>query len=119
MTPIHEIAARVLELDAKATPGPWDYDLNHTVAVVEPDREWGESICRIFGVASNHKHDAKVIAHYRTAAPALAHAVLALHAEKAALEARLTESERLAAQLRKGRQSNWSPDLEALCAFLL
>lgn len=71
------------------TPGPWGYDLNHTIAVAPPDdEEWGVTICQIPGdkgigrghVSSEDKANARLIA----SAPSL---LAALEAAYHALDA--------------------------------
>lgn len=55
--------------NGKSTPGPWRYDLNHTVAVVDGE-EWGVTICQVPGesgigrgpVSEEDKANARLIA---------------------------------------------------------
>lgn len=63
MTDIEATIARVLELDEKATPGPWKWEPGWYAAEA-PDGE--ETFC------NNKVEDAEFIAHARTAAPELA-----------------------------------------------
>lgn len=75
MTTIPETVARVLDLDAKATPGPWedraDQDCDGYSYLQRADGEFSAD-----PVGTSYAHaDAALIAYYRTAAPALAREV--------------------------------------------
>lgn len=73
---ISDTIARVRELDAAATKGPWE----HGSAMCCPDMGWvvgprGEVCPTYEGTKRTHTldaNDAELIAYYRTAAPALA-----------------------------------------------
>lgn len=86
---LREQAERVLALDAEATPGPW----RHTDGTYEQwDLVWVDEAAERFIDASHDvpiaKHDAALIAEFRTLAPALAREVLRLQAvEEAARRA--------------------------------
>ena len=103
MTPL-ETAAEVLTLDAGATPnevlmlshvammGPWTLSPNG-LAVMD---RFGGQVCMIrrAGAADEtDRYNARLIAHYRTSAPALARAVVEMAGEIERLEAEL-EAER-------------------------
>lgn len=100
---ISDTIARVRELDAAATKGPWE----HGSAMCCPDMGWvvgprGEVCPTYEGTKRTHTldaNDAELIAYYRTAAPALATECERLRerveeAEDALLEAQ-TERDRL------------------------
>lgn len=69
-----ELIAKVLELDAKATKGPWE-KFEHEVLSPE-----GFTVAEASFQSSllPEQHNARLIAHYRTAAPILARICLKL-----------------------------------------
>lgn len=85
-------AAREIErLADKATPRPWGYDLNGTIARVE-DAEWEETVCRIPGSNSEMDHDdAAYIVAACNHAPALARALVEQAERIKELESDLSE----------------------------
>jgi hypothetical protein len=89
-TDIQEIAKRVLELDAKATPGPWSVDDSpYSDYTWGPKQEMISDDCphcasyrlRGHGGGLPQKENATSIAMFRTAAPDLARHVLRLSQE--------------------------------------
>src|SRR5688572_22444742 len=78
-----QIASRVLELDEKATPGPWKASHRHVQCTEDDDAQSGLGL-EIEGPPDDVNRgqfeksaDAKLIAYYRAAAPELAREVLA------------------------------------------
>ena len=112
---LKHLAQRVLDLDAQATEGPWEATTNGYCTTLLPDRDWGPHnhaseiaiaysnteripLCATedeFDASTQDSDDPKVIgqtitdlrlcAEYRTAAPALARAILAMLDENARL----------------------------------
>jgi Xaa-Pro aminopeptidase len=98
-----EIASRVLELDEKASPGPWKRDLRQDGRQNQQLR-WGEEvipeesdrpIATLFANIWKRQRgvsaipDAELISEYRTAAPKLARAYQQLEQENAKLREQL------------------------------
>ena len=101
------------ERAAKATKGPWGYDLNHSVAVLGADEEWGDTIVqapwgmRGSPVPPKVQRNLAFIAHARTDVPKLAAALTEAGKEQTAITDVLREEIRkradLQAQLAKAR----------------
>lgn len=99
------IAARVLELDEQATPGPWKYiAIGPCCAVNEEHYDLFRGPGNIganVACATASTKDIELIATYRTAAPILARAYLDAHSAgyRAGCEAAAKEAESLAERL--------------------
>lgn len=115
MSDIRHLAQRVLDLDKQATPGPWEtdgvYDLyvfrkprGNGVMVADRNVEYDDeapagSLVRARGTGAGLTEaqqavNMRLVAEYRTAAPALARALIASLDENARLRAALAEIER-------------------------
>jgi outer membrane murein-binding lipoprotein Lpp len=102
MTDINTTIAEVKRLDAEATPGEWlvdtanwhglQYGVTSSMGVICPCREHA---------ANDDKHNAALIAYYRTAAPMLAAEVERLRAE---VERLTRDRDRLTGYVRAARQ---------------
>ncbi len=86
-----EIAKRVLELDEKATDGPWVITASNyrwAEFVIQAGRRY---VCSVASMASvQGGANAKLVSHTRTSAPALARAVIAMAGEIEKLRESLT-----------------------------
>lgn len=96
-----EESRRVLELDEKATEGPW-YRFSSRCGTIQvscsKDHGHHDAICAWTGFDASdlpinkQRNNAKLIAEYRTLAPQLARQVEALEAERDSLQQELSDS---------------------------
>ena len=121
-------ARKVLDLDAAATPGPWNYDETTVTRTRDNgteykapaadlrggDREWlgfvdhseePEYRCDV-------RTDADLICYYRTAAPALAREVLALREQVSRLTAERDEAVGVLSRVHDGYGDIFDSDLQ-------
>lgn len=78
---LKKLASEVLELDRRATPGPWDNRCDNTLDnMARPRHLWSEYgwVGEMCGRTHDNVPNAETIAHYRASAPKLAQALLVL-----------------------------------------
>lgn len=77
---VDEDLAAMMERCEKATEGPWGYDLNGYVAIIDED-EWGSTVAKVDTRFACSREDGEFIAHAREDLPRVIKELVATRAE--------------------------------------